>query len=222
MDRGRQVIVSERRIKILDRRRQLLLWPLAALVRLWGRTVRIEIAPDDEKRLRDTSEPTIIVCWHNRLFLSAEIYRRFRRRKVAYALVSASRDGAWLTAFLALMGVRTVRGSSSQGGREGISELIVRLRDGDDIAITPDGPRGPAYSFKPGAAIAARRTGARVLVVGTTNRSAWHLKSWDRFVLPKPFSRVRIRSAWVFPDQLPAGMKESVDLLRRNLEEVNF
>jgi lysophospholipid acyltransferase (LPLAT)-like uncharacterized protein len=89
--------------------------------------------------------------------------------------------------------MRTVRGSSSRLGREAATALVEVLRSGHDIGITPDGPRGPCYDFKPGALIVTRRTRTPLLLIGAEFESAWQLRSWDRFYLPKPFSRVRMR-----------------------------
>lgn len=182
--------------------RRVVLWPLGLLVRLWGMSLRFETAPDDLRAYTKRDVPVAMVLWHNRLFLSSEIVRRFRGGRPAYALVSASQDGAWLTAFFSLAGVRTVRGSSSRLGREAAVALVDTLRAGHDIGVTPDGPRGPCYEMKPGIAIVARRTHAPLLVIGAEFGSAWRLRSWDRFYLPKPFSRVRMRCEVVMPDQL--------------------
>lgn len=173
--------------------RSALLWPAGLLLRLWGRSLRFEVTPEDFARWTKRDEPVAIVLWHNRLFLAAEIVRRFRTGRPAYALVSASQDGAWLSAFFHLVGLRTVRGSSSRLGREAATALVDTLRAGHDVGITPDGPRGPLYEFKPGALIVARRTRAPLLLVGAEFSSAWRLRSWDRFRVPRPFSRVRMR-----------------------------
>jgi lysophospholipid acyltransferase (LPLAT)-like uncharacterized protein len=165
-------------------------------------SLRFETAPTDLRNYTKNDEPIAIVLWHNRLFLAAEIVRRFRRGRPAYALVSASQDGAWLTAFFSLIGLRTIRGSSSRLGREAASALVETLRAGHDIGVTPDGPRGPCYEMKPGGVIVARRTRAPMLLVGAEFASAWRLRSWDGFYVPKPFSRVRMRGALITPDQL--------------------
>lgn len=165
-------------------------------------SLRFELSPDDLRAYTKKDEPVAMVLWHNRLFLAAEIVRRFRGGRPAYALVSASQDGAWLTAFFSLAGLRTVRGSSSRLGREAATALVDALRQGHDIGITPDGPRGPCYEMKPGGVIVARRTRAPILLIGGEFSSAWRLKSWDRFYLPKPFSRVRMRCEVVSPDEL--------------------
>lgn len=200
--------------------RRLVVWPLGLLARLWGRTLRFEVAPGDLHNITKRDEPVAIILWHNRLFLAAEIVRRFRQGRPAYSLVSASQDGAWLHAFFSLVGMRTVRGSSHKLGREAVMALIAKLREGYDIGITPDGPSGPRYDFKAGAFIVARRTGAPALLLGGRFTSAWRLKSWDGFYVPKPFSRVRVQCTQVSAAELRAqGM--TVELLRERLLAIN-
>jgi lysophospholipid acyltransferase (LPLAT)-like uncharacterized protein len=183
--------------------RRVLLWPLVRLVRLWGMSLHFETTPEDVRNCSKCDVPVAFVLWHNRLFLASEIHRRYRRHRPLYALISASKDGALLTAFFAMVGgLRAVRGSSSNFGREAASALVDAQRAGHDIGITPDGPRGPCYELKPGAAIVPRRTGAPILLIGGDFESAWQLKSWDRFYLPKPFSRVRLRCELIENDQL--------------------
>jgi lysophospholipid acyltransferase (LPLAT)-like uncharacterized protein len=162
------------------------------MVRWWCRSLRFDISEEDRRILRWSEQPVAFVLWHNRLFIAAEIYRRNRRRQIS-GLVSASRDGAWLAAFFSLMGMGAVRGSSSRLGREAAIGLAEALRAGQDVGITPDGPRGPCYDFKPGAMVLVQRTGAPMLLFGADYMSAWRLGSWDRFYLPKPFSRIRVR-----------------------------
>src|SRR5262249_55210284 len=182
--------------------RRVWLWPFPALVKLWGRTLPFEPTPKDLANYTREGEPTAIVLWHNRLFLVAEIVRRYRHGRRAYALISASQDGAWLAAFFSLVGLRAVRGSSSRFGREAATGMVEVMRAGHDVGITPDGPRGPCYELKPGTIIVPRRVGAPLLLVGGEFFSAWRLKSWDRFYLPRPFSRVRMRCELVTNDQL--------------------
>lgn len=200
--------------------RQVLLWPLGLLVRLWGMTLRFEASPEDLRNWTKKDEPVAIVLWHNRLFLSAEIVRRYRQGRPVYALVSASQDGAWLTAFFAAAGLRTVRGSSSRMGREAATALVDVLRAGHDVGITPDGPRGPCYELKPGAVIVTRRTRTPILIVGGEFESAWRLRSWDRFYIPRPFSRVRMRCEQITADQLN-DRDAAMALLRDRLVALN-
>jgi len=207
-------------VKAISGWRQVLLWPLGLLVRLWGMSLRFEASPEDLRNWTKKDEPVAIVLWHNRLFLSAEIVRRYRQGRPVYALVSASQDGAWLTAFFAAAGLRTVRGSSSRMGREAATALVDVLRAGHDVGITPDGPRGPCYELKPGAVIVTRRTRTPILIVGGEFESAWRLRSWDRFYIPRPFSRVRMRCEQITADQLN-DRDAAMALLRDRLVGLN-
>lgn len=200
--------------------RRALLWPLGWLLRLWGRSLRFEASPEDLRAYTKTDEPVALVLWHNRLFLAAEIVRRYRGGRPSYALVSASQDGAWLSAFFSLVGLRTVRGSSSRLGREAASALVETLRAGHDVGLTPDGPRGPCYDLKPGGLIVARRARVPMLLIGAEFSSAWRLRSWDRFYLPKPFSRVRMHCELVTADQL-ADRDAALAMLRERLLALN-
>jgi len=200
--------------------RRLILWPLGTLVRAWGRTLRIEISPGDRRVFESQGRPLIFVLWHNRLFIAPECYRRYRARRSIFALVSASRDGAWLAAFFSLLGMRAVRGSSSRLGREAASTLVEVVRAGHDTGITPDGPRGPCYDFKPGALAVARITGAPVLLVGAEFAAAWRLRSWDGFYLPRPFSRVRIRCERM-PEEPPSDPAAAAAAAAARLREMN-
>lgn len=200
--------------------RRLLLWPASVLLRAWGRSLRFDATADDVRRYTTRDVPVAIVLWHNRLFLAAEIVRRYRQGRPAYALVSASQDGAWLTAFFNLVGLGTVRGSSSRLGREAATALVETLRAGHDVGITPDGPRGPCYEVKPGAVIVPRRTGAPLVLVGAEFSSAWRLGSWDRFYIPKPFSRVRMRCEVIRPEQLE-DRDRGLALLQERLRALN-
>lgn len=180
--------------------RRLALVPLGWLVKLWGRTLRITGSPETLRALRKTDRAMAFTLWHNRLFITAEVFRRYRQGRPIYGLVSPSKDGAWLEAFFSLVGIRAVRGSSHKLGREAVSALVDVMKAGNDIGITPDGPRGPLYELKPGALIVCRRADAPVMLLGCAFEQSWQLPSWDRFHLPRPFSRVH-----VYCREIPAG-----------------
>lgn len=172
--------------------RRLALRPLGLLMRLWGHSLRLELSPEAERNIGKTDEPVAFVLWHNRLFITAEIFRRYRKGRPLYALISPSKDGAWLDEFFKLCGINAVRGSSHKLGREAVGVLVDTLKAGHDIGITPDGPRGPIYEFKAGGLIVARRARAPMLLLGADYESSWQLPSWDRFHIPRPFSRIRV------------------------------
>lgn len=168
------------------------LQPLGWLLKVWLRSLRFSSSTEALAALSRTDREIAFTLWHNRLLITAEIFRRCRGGRPLYALISPSKDGAWLAAFFSLVGISTVRGSSHKLGREAVGQLVDVLRAGHDIGITPDGPRGPVYEFKPGALIVTRRTRTPMVLLGASFESAWRLPSWDRFVVPRPFSGVRL------------------------------
>ena len=107
-------------------------------------------------------------------------------------LISEHGDGEIIARIAESLGYRTVRGSTSRGAARALIELAREVEDGHDLAITPDGPRGPAKSVAPGVAVVANRSAAPVIGAAVFAPSAWRLKSWDRFLIPRPFARVSI------------------------------
>ena len=176
--------------------------PLAAcLIRLLGMTLRYEDRTDPGVRPGDQLPgPSVFGFWHRSLLICAH---RFRDRKIAI-LVSSSFDGELITRTTELLGFRVIRGSSSRGGAEGLRGMKQAYTEGHRCAITADGPRGPVYVAKPGLARLARTVGEAGTWVGSFYahpERAWELRSWDRFMIPKPFSRVVV--SW--PAHVPAN-----------------
>lgn len=197
-----------------------LLWLLAAVLRIWTRTLRFEADAETVARLSKSDEPIAFVLWHNRLFLSPEIFRRYRQRRKLYGLVSASKDGAWLAAFYRMIGLIPVRGSSSNFGREAGRALIELMKAGNDIGITPDGPRGPLYTVEPGVLVVTRRNNAPMILLGAEFGPAKRLRSWDKFYVPWPFTRIKLRCT-VLPAKNADGTKLSADEVRAALLVIN-
>jgi len=162
------------------------------LLQIWARTLRYEI--DDRSNLINTpvTENYIGSLWHNRLLLISYILKRFAPHRPGAGLISASRDGDLVADLTQRFGFDVVRGSSSRLGASGMLELTNVLASGRDVLITPDGPRGPAYELGPGIVFLAQKSGAAVVPVNMEYSSCWRVKSWDRFVLPRPFAKVRV------------------------------
>ncbi len=118
------------------------------------------------------------------------------------SLVSQSKDGDVLAAILKKWNYNVVRGSSSTGGGDALTAMIFLMRDDYSLAITPDGPRGPIYKMKAGAVISAKKSNAPLFLVGIGIKNKITLKSWDRFEVPIPFSKVvAIYSDPIFIDE---------------------
>jgi hypothetical protein len=162
------------------------------LLQIWSRTIRFELEDRGQVRARLPDEHFIAALWHNRLLLFPSVLRKFFPERRGAALISASRDGALLADLVERFGYDTVRGSSSRQGAAAVRQLAEILDSGRDVVITPDGPRGPAYEMGPGIVLLAQKTGVAVVPVNMEYSSCWRVKSWDRFILPKPFARVRV------------------------------
>lgn len=152
-------------------------------------TVRFDVS--GAEHYRDTwgsGRPVVFVLWHGRL-LPCTYYHR--GQGVA-TLISQHRDGEYIARIAQRWGFTTVRGSSSRGGSAALRQVVRLLRDGRALAITPDGPRGPRQRIKGGALLAAQLAGVPVVPVAAGATRAWWFGGWDRFLVPKPFSRVRL------------------------------
>ena len=162
------------------------------LLQIWARTLRYEI--DDRMGVvgKPVKENYIGALWHNRLLIFPFVLRRFFPNRCGAALISASRDGDLLADAIKRFGFDVVRGSSSRLGASAILQLTDVLASGRDVVITPDGPRGPAYELGPGTIFLAQKSGAPVVPVNMEYSSCWRLESWDRFILPRPFAKIRV------------------------------
>jgi len=152
----------------------------------------------DESGLHNgKSEPAIYCIWHNRLALSMKFYFGFiaLRKKSAglAAMVSASKDGGLLARILEDFGVQPVRGSTSRRGPQALLELTSWAERGYDLAITPDGPRGPCYVVQDGVMSLAQVTSFPIVPVSSNLRLKVRLRSWDRFQVPVPFAKCTVR-----------------------------
>lgn len=141
-------------------------------------------------------EKFVFIIWHNRLVLALIIFQRYvlrrdRTRKLA-SIASASRDGALITSIIELFGVQPVRGSSSRRAAQALRELVAWGEQGHDLAITPDGPRGPRYTLPEGVISTAQLTGLPIVPVVYHLNWKICLKTWDRFQIPLPFARCEI------------------------------
>lgn len=168
------------------------------VIRLLGITWRVRIleaGPVDA--LRHEGQPVALLLWHGQLLPLLYI---MRFQSIA-CLVSTHKDGELIAQIARRLGCKLIRGSSSRGSDRALIGLIRTLRDGFTIAVTPDGPRGPYRSFAPGALVAAHRAESPVVAFGVHATRAWYLKSWDQFMIPKPFARVTI--AFDLPMRVP-------------------
>ncbi|MGA3170876.1 MAG: lysophospholipid acyltransferase family protein [Chthoniobacteraceae bacterium] len=164
----------------------------AALIRVIGCTLRISV--EDRARLldREFKQPMIWTFWHNRMFVLPLLRDRYTRHRTGAVLTSPSGDGEIIATVMECFGLKSVRGSSSRQGAAALLALSGTLEAGEDVAVTPDGPRGPRYKLGQGVVYLAQQTGAAILPIHIEYSRAVRLKSWDRFMIPLPFAKVRI------------------------------
>jgi lysophospholipid acyltransferase (LPLAT)-like uncharacterized protein len=199
-------------------------WLIWLLISSLGATIRLRVKDGSGKfvnaPLRD--ERQIFCVWHNRLALCLKMYERLVRRRQPHrrmaAIVSASKDGGMLARVLEHFGVQPVRGSSSRRGAQALLELTSWAERGLDLAITPDGPRGPRYVIQDGPIAMAGITGLPIVPASYHLNWKWTLKSWDKFQIPLPFAvcTLRIGEFVHVPRETTAEEREK---LRKLLED---
>lgn len=172
---------------------RLLGWLLAQLMRLlfWSSRVHYH-GLEHLQRQFDQGQPFILVAWHNRNVLGPFGYFAHRPKgRVFRPLASASRDGTLAAMAMHYLGASCIRGSSSRGGSAALRDMLRAAKQGCDLGITPDGPRGPVHIVQPGVVAAARLTGLPVITMSYDARRKKRLRSWDRMIVPAPFTLLR-------------------------------
>jgi lysophospholipid acyltransferase (LPLAT)-like uncharacterized protein len=196
-------------------------WLIFFLLRAVAMTIRFKLDDRSEIISDPPTGPVIFCIWHNRLGLSMEAYRVFghiRFNPGMAAMVSASKDGGFLAAILERFKVQPVRGSSSRRGPQALLELTTWAERGYDLAITPDGPRGPRYVVQEGIMALAQLTGLPIVPVSYHATWKFQLNSWDRFQIPLPFTRCTMNAAKPIP--IPRDISDlEREALRKQLEQ---
>ncbi|HTY88556.1 MAG TPA: lysophospholipid acyltransferase family protein [Candidatus Acidoferrum sp.] len=191
---------------------------LFVLSRVFMVTMRCRMRHPSEFFAPNAPGPAIFCFWHNRLASCIKVYEGLRKPHTSgrgmAALISASRDGAFLVDILEWFGVQPVRGSSSRRGPQALLELTTWAERGYDLTLTPDGPRGPCYQIQEGVTSLAQVTGLPVVPVAFNLNWKVRVKSWDRFQIPLPFARCEVVVGRVM--RVPA---EATDAEREELRQ---
>lgn len=157
--------------------------------RLLASTWRIQqVNRGPSRMLHDSGHPVILILWHGELL---PLLWHYRGGGITI-LVSEHGDGEIVARVAESFGIRLVRGSTTRGAARALLGMIQAVKGGSVAAFTPDGPRGPARSFAPGALIVAQRTGAPLVALRVAASRSWRLRSWDSFMIPKPFARITV------------------------------
>jgi len=132
------------------------------------------------------------ITWHSELLVSPQVYRKLRKKQLTSAIIAQHHDGELIARTLKVLNIMALRGSSRRGAKSVLINAIKALKDGYSVMITPDGPKGPRYSMNDGAVALALRAKLPLMVVNYKPHSYWQVPSWDRFIIPKPFTTLEI------------------------------
>ncbi len=195
---------------------------ISGLARLFWRSCRVErvLGQEHADAVLATGKPVIPCYWHQRQLFCVRcmLDLQIRGLKLGF-LVSPSMDGELAARVIKSWGAQAIRGSSTRTGAQAMRDLYQAIkRDGVSPVTTPDGPRGPAYQFKSGTVMLAQLTSAPMLPISYAAKKEWHLRTWDRFVIPRPFTRVVIAiGAPRYVERNPAS--GALEPVRRQMEE---
>lgn len=191
------------------------------LVKALAATYRIQIInPEDEERALHRHRNLIYASWHQRFFPGIRLF--LDRRPIAI-MISQSRDGEMIARVAERLGWEPVRGSSTRGGAVALRRLKALASKGYNFAHIVDGPKGPFGKVKPGLLFIARMVGKPIVPVITSAEKKWVFNSWDRFMVPKPFSRILVRfgDPIDIPSKLgPGAFEDTQMLIEQRLEEL--
>ncbi|SFV53091.1 Protein of unknown function DUF374 [hydrothermal vent metagenome] len=134
-----------------------------------------------------TDESVIFACWHGELLMLPYLYKHYRKTPHAKVLISSHFDGELISRTIKYFGLGTLAGSTNRNATRVLIQAIKTIKEGYDIGITPDGPKGPRHEVADGIIVMAQKAGAKIVLVEIKPTKFWQLDSWDRFIIPKPF-----------------------------------
>ncbi len=164
-----------------------------------------------------TDHQHICVCWHNELLISPQAYRAIHKKQPSFAIISQHFDGNIIAKVLSYLKINSLRGSTSRGASSVLRQSFRAIKNGQEILITPDGPRGPKYSMSDGAIGLALRSKKPIFIMSYKVDRFWQLKSWDKFIIPKPFSKIEFYLQSISIDGLE--LEEAKKLLQMKMLE---
>jgi len=185
---------------------------------LWGlicRSLRLEVHGDEQLEAIEKQFGAIVfVSWHFELL--ATLYHH--RHVGGYAFVSEHADGELIARALRRIGYTSIRGSTTHGGARGLIQLVRKMREGGSLGFVPDGPRGPRCVAQPGVVVLSQKSGCPIVPMGFASRRFWQLRSWDRFRVPKPWSRAVL--CYGEPILVPPKLTEAdLEVWRKRVED---
>jgi lysophospholipid acyltransferase (LPLAT)-like uncharacterized protein len=161
-------------------------------------------------------EPIIFACGHGELLMLPYLYSKYRKTPHAKVLISSHFDGMLISKTIKYFGLDTIEGSTNRNAARVLMQGIRALKDGYDIGITPDGPKGPRHEVADGIIAMAQKTKAKIVLVEMKPTKFWQLRSWDRFIIPKPFGTLKYYATLPI-DVSSLDMKDAKSLVKSEL-----
>jgi lysophospholipid acyltransferase (LPLAT)-like uncharacterized protein len=134
--------------------------------------------------------PFVVLFWHGELLMAPFIFRKAAPKTTVNVMISDHFDGEIITRIIAPFGLKTIRGSSRKGAAKALIAALRKVKAGESVGITPDGPKGPRHSVGDGAVVIAQKADIPVVILNCRPSKYWQARSWDRFVIPKPFGTI--------------------------------
>lgn len=161
-------------------------------------------------------ETIVVTFWHGELLMQSFNYQKLKPNTPVKAMISHHKDGEAITRTVEFLGIGSIRGSSSKGGAKALISTIRELKAGNDVAITPDGPRGPRFSVADGIVAIAKKSNAKIAIFNCKPTKYWQMKSWDKFIVPKPFGTLEFFIQEPL-DVSELEMEEAKELIREKM-----
>jgi lysophospholipid acyltransferase (LPLAT)-like uncharacterized protein len=190
------------------------------LIALLGKTLKIKwVGKENLDVIRRENKAAVYAFWHGRML----IFTYSHRKRKIHVLISQHRDGEYIARIIHRLGFVSVRGSSTRGGSKALFEMCDKTAAGFDVAVTPDGPKGPGFKVRPGIMYVAQRSGMPIVPITNSASHRWNLSSWDRFLIPKPFSEAVIligRPIYVSSESTTEELEEKRKELEKRMLEL--
>jgi len=200
----------------------LIFWPLAYLLRCYLKTLRVSLSAEDLSKLKQSGTGRTLVKWHSYSLVTPRVLKKLFRPQETAALISASLQGANQSRFYECYGLQIERGSTSRRGLHALRKLMTWQKQGYDVLISPDGPSGPLHTFRGGPLLLAEKSGKALVMFSVSCRFAFRANTWDRHLIPLPFSRLNVRIQVIddVSSELSGSRESMTQQLREKLLEI--
>ena len=163
-------------------------------------------------------ETYVIAFWHGNLLMQPFNHKKLRQNRAVQTIISEHRDGITISKTVQYLGIKTIIGSTTRGGAKALISAIKTIKNKIDVAITPDGPKGPKYFIADGIVVLAQKTNSKIIALHYEASKFWRLNSWDNFIIPKPFGKLKFYASEPL-DINQLSLDEAKQILQQNMRK---